>query len=258
MVKIGYKALAAADVWTYATRSLTTLKDTPLKEMWEYEKREENVSYIVSRATGNPKIIYEGSQALIKDTTRIRGRLEGTGYGGLFFRVDDDKVPGAVETILESGFNSANVKDHDDATYATLVTNLPAVTTRDHVQWDLGAIKRRAIKYKLYSAGGLFYARILISDDGTTWTKVVEVANATVSDIIFESFRYIKLQSSNGSTGTAYVDQINYYTIEVFDVSELPYDGVLTKAEHVTKVVLFIYDKSATIAYALWKEELFP
>jgi len=129
---------------------------------------------------------------------------------------DDDLIPGATETILETGFNSAPVKDHDDDTYTTPAANIAAGATVDHVVWDLGSDASRVLCAKIATDLGILNARVAVSSDGSTWTIAVSAGGSAVLAAYYGSFRYVKLQSYNGSTSSYGATYWKYYSVEVY------------------------------------------
>jgi len=244
-------------VKSYLDAKISSRSSHTPADVWSYSRRETNVTYLVSRAIGTPEIIYRGRVEFIADKTRVKGALNGSGYGALVDE-DEDLIPGATETILETNFDPANLKDHNDDTYTTPAADMGAGEVRDHVKYDLGSSARRAVILKAYSAADTTIVRVLVSDDDATYTKVIEFSGATKTVAAIASFRYIKLQSENTGTGTASATAWEFYTLEVYPAQALPFTKTITKTTHVKKLVSFVYDKSATVAYALWREDDFP
>jgi hypothetical protein len=129
---------------------------------------------------------------------------------------DDDELPSADETILEPGFDTSSVKDHDDTTYATPVTALAVGEARDHVVWDLGSVAARIIYAKLYTRLFGEGAYVMVSSDGSTWSYAIRCSGTTCIEAYYGSFRYIMLRSENPNVPTALNTDYQYYSVEVY------------------------------------------
>jgi hypothetical protein len=129
---------------------------------------------------------------------------------------DDDLIPGAAETILEPGFNPAPVKDHDDDTSAAPAASIAAGAIVDHVVWDLGSVASRVLCAKIATNYGTLNAFVLVSSDGSKWTTAVSAGGGAVLAAYYGSFRYVKLQSYNGSTSSYSGTNWKYYSVEVY------------------------------------------
>jgi hypothetical protein len=129
---------------------------------------------------------------------------------------DDDLLPHAAERVLEPGFDTSRVKDHDDDTYATPATGLAAYTWRDHVEWDLGSVAPRIVYARLYSRLTCMSVSVGVSADRVRWGVAVECAGAVCTGAFHGSFRYVRLRSKNDCSFNAGREDFRYYSVEVY------------------------------------------
>jgi len=168
---------------------------------------------VAPRYDPSPVVIYS-ARRLLAAGTELRLITNSDVYG--VYIDDDDLIPRAAETVLESGFDTSRVKDHDDTTYATPVADLAVGEVRDHALWDLGSIAWRVLCAVLRGSYTTTLTRVLVSSDGAAWTTAVECAGATCTAAYYASFRYVKLQSYNKATQASFADHFRYYSVEVY------------------------------------------
>jgi hypothetical protein len=160
-----------------------------------------------------PAVIYT-ARRLLAAGTEIRLYTTGDTYG--VYVEDEDLIPSARETVLQSGFNAPAVRDHDDETYAVALGTIGAGQSVDHVVWDLGSVADRVVVAKLYTASTLCYARVVVSSDGASWGDAVTCVGATCLGAWRGLFRYVKLTSTNAGASVVSGDLFRYYTLEVY------------------------------------------
>jgi len=238
MVRIGYKVILPADVWSYTGR-------------------EHDISYLVSRSRGKPRIVHDASVSLWKDEI-IRVYLEGTGeglHGKLTNLIDAAAI---LRKHADGITNEANIYDKNDGTYGYPGSSLAAGEVREVAVWDLGAIKDISlwVRHQIYYSGDA--SRILHSTDDVTYTLVSEVVGAgkwvTKEKWAKLTTRYLKWECEYGTAGIN--TQYRLLSLEAWDsIAWKPLniieDYKAATDETITYVVL--YDKSATINYAVLK-----
>jgi len=165
---------------------------------------------------------YDTALALIYSARRALGAgtefrlITNSDIYGVYIDDDDAVLKAVSETVHETGFRAALVKDHNDATYATPVTNLSAGETRAHVTWDLGSLRWWLIVAVLETDSSSYYADVETSSDGATWSVSVRCAGTRCTVVSRQYFRYIRLRSTNNSPSIAANTAFRYYTLEVY------------------------------------------
>jgi len=94
--------------------------------------------------------------------------------------------------------NESNIYDDDDGTYALPGSNLAAYETREVMVWDLGSVKTRRVKYRIWAYVSKCYGRIKYSNDDSTYTLLAEAESGAVSGEETVTFRYLKWEVYNG------------------------------------------------------------
>lgn len=135
--------------------------------------------------------------------------------GGIYTE-DDDLLPGAAERVLESGFDTAPLKDHDDATYTTPASDVPGGAERDHAEWDLGSLAYRVVVLVFESTSELYRGRVYVSADRLFWYKVIDCGGGVCASAYGGSFRYVKLSSYNAGGYTAIRENFRHRSLEVY------------------------------------------
>jgi len=165
---------------------------------------------------------YDADLALIYSIKRVLGAgtelrlITNSDVYGVYIDDDDAMLKAVSETVHETTFRADLVKDHDDTTYATPVTNLSAGETRSHVTWDLGSLRWWLIVAVLASDSPSYYAEVATSRDGATWDVPVYCAGTSCTIASRQFFRYIRLRSTNESTAVAPNTAFRFYTLEVY------------------------------------------
>ena len=207
------------------------------KEIWTYSRRATNVEILFNKSTSSSEI-YRAVQYLNSGDTVI-GKISDVPENGVLIVRSVTSPNYGTETILETGFNPANMKDFNDSTYATPVTDLNAGEKRTHVMWDLGSSKTVLIRYKILGADVSAFARILGSNDNSTYTTLVESNNTIKDGVLIATYRYFKLQSENKSTTSLPAAAFLYYTVEIYPLNPLPLNSSVTVPQPlITEVIL--------------------
>ncbi len=198
-VRLPPPGVSAGDVWSYPTRTLTE-KYVIIERASRGFSSDALEVYNSSGQFKNSRFIYfvEASASVF-----VKNR-------------SSDPIPTATEIILDGGFNPANVKDHDDNTYATTSTSVPGGSTVDHVKYDLGSVVTGFLRAIIQSATAYLYTRVLVSSDDTTYTTVCEVVNSLAKCVYYGSFRYVKLQSYNSGSSGISGSNTRFYSVEVY------------------------------------------
>jgi hypothetical protein len=174
-------------------------------------KGKELIERVAPRYDANPTKLYRVKRTLLANQKLIL-KCDGDVYG--VFVDDDDLLPNATQTINQTGFNPANMKDHDDTTYSPSAADITAGSTVNHATWDFGSIANRIIIYNASAPTTLCQVRVLISNDNSTYTQIA--GGSSINDIYYGSFRYVRIQSYNGDTGSQAAGNWKYYSLEVY------------------------------------------
>lgn len=166
--------------------------------------------------------LYDASP-LLDQNVGIYVKAVGQGYITVSI-VDDDLIPQASETILDSGFDTAPLKDHDDDTLSNPATDpIPANTEISLARWDLGAIKTVFLRVKIDAVSGVVrFARLYISKDGSTWTRLLNRRGDPSEFISVEELRYIEIRAYNGRSSEDSAGNYKYYYVEAYDLDQCP------------------------------------
>jgi len=194
----------ASDVWNYPTRTLT-VRFTVIERI--------SPSYYSSLS-----LIYNVKRR-IKAGTIFVLVTDGNQYNVVVD--DDDLIPKARETIVDTGFSPGNMKDHDDSTASTSTTTSTPNSEIELVRYDLGSLYNGwfyvIFEPRSTTAPGYQYDRIYVSSDGTTWTKVLDVSpsSKTTYLVYVTNVRYISLKVANTTTTSNYY-MPNIYSFEFY------------------------------------------
>jgi len=233
--------------------------DMVASRVWGYGVRFTNVVKLVE-GLDNSTVKYFDTGVLIPAGSAIVGKVRGAAGKALLVLPPDaerDLVPSATETVLLSGFDPTNMKDHDDSTYAraTADQSYTASTEVPLIRYDFGAVAPRAVYLRVhYTWLSDSKLNVYASSDGSSWSSIIsvdtsagEVATATVV-----SFRYLELRvllSSDISAGGT-LAEIN--TLEVYDLEPLPYERSVTIDEDRRVNILLAYSGDTEVYYTLY------
>jgi hypothetical protein len=212
-----------ADIWNYATRTLT--------------QKVGIIERVAPRYDSTDAMIYNVTRVVNAGTTFIL-ITDGSRYN-VISRYDDNIFPSIIasETIVDANFSPiANVRDNNDSTYATSSTQVAVTTEQELAKWDLGALRDGYIFLNVYCSG-YFNTRIYTSADGTTWTKVYDKALNGMDFVYVSGIRYISLRVYN--TDTTYARTINLYW-KIYELEFFPPNirKVLSYDTQVTKPIV--------------------
>ncbi len=208
---------------------------------------------LVSFAYGTPSIILRRRVAHAAYSKYII-YLRGTGKCFYGFCEDKNKLSADYIIYNPYGINTANVYDCNDS---TLVKG-PAITapagpvTVELVRWDLGTADYRFVFARVIAADSYRRSRVEVSEDGSTWTLVVEAANTVKQAALYAKFRYIRWLYRDASTGQASLDYARLYSLEVYDPLDVPNTRVVEEIpDDRTGTYNVFYDASSSIYYAV-------
>jgi len=192
-IRITYPGASPSDIWSYSTRKLTER------------------FVVIERARG-----FSSGFSKIYDETRFVNAilyLLGSGRGVIAIVPDDDIAYNKTWTVItapKTGRAPTCLNDRDDSTYC--VWSIPATTESDLVSIDFGSAVSGVFRFYHYESSfpsGSVH-RIYGSNDGTTWTKLIEVSWITGREEwgYVSGYRYYKLSSYNAGA-SAYDVQFN-------------------------------------------------
>jgi hypothetical protein len=162
---------------------------------------------VIERARGLSNTPYREKRVIKANTTFIIVTLASV-YG--IFTKDQNLIPSATKTVVQTLTNESNAYDGDDSSYAFINPS----ASGDVIQWDLGSVMNIII-YAKTQGGGLatvYKSYIYYSTDGSTWTLLGSDNGGTAIIVGNVSARYIKW-SVNATGATYYL-----YTIEAYQV----------------------------------------
>jgi hypothetical protein len=111
--------------------------------------------------------------------------------------------------------NEGNIYDFNDSTYA-YQNGINGSETTNTIIWDLGEQATYEVFIKTWSSYTGLYSEILISNDGINWTTLYSVTNNIGTYYGAATFRYIKWQSRNTTTGPFIDDNVTrLYTLNI-------------------------------------------
>ncbi len=140
-----------------------------------------------------------------------------------FFLGDEtnDLLPGATKTVLQTGFDDTNLRDHDDSTCAYPAGNIRYGSTYDLVKYDFRSVGYRFVYVKMWNKTDPWVnVRVLISNDDVNYNVLAQLSGSLVGEtytgVLGATFRYIKLQIKSDARETYSNSLCCYYTVEVY------------------------------------------
>jgi len=181
--------------------------------------RAERISYAFTEVTPEttyttfPTLLYNKVLFEYGKNRYIRMRGVGKAY---FYTKNKEKAITATVTDHVTVTNPSNDRDYNDDTRAE--ASVPASTSNYLIRtYDFGSNKDRFVFIKHSAPASNIFSRILVSEDGTTWTEISKVSYGTLTSIYKARFRYLRWVADN-STASAYTMWL--YTIEAFDLDD--------------------------------------
>jgi len=181
--------------------------------------RAERISYAFTEVTAEttytrfPTLLYNKVFFEYGKTRYIRMRGVGRAY---FYTKDKEKARTATVTDHVTVTNPNNDRDYNDDSYAS--ASVPASTSNYLIRtYDFGTSKDRFLYLKHYTTASSIISRILVSEDGTTWTEITNTAYITSASVHKARFRYLRWIADNSSTSAG---SVWLYTLEAFDLDD--------------------------------------
>ncbi len=187
-------------------------------EVWSYPTRTLTEKYVIIERVGRG--FTSGVSEIYRLSTFFRNSkfvlIAKADASAIIKNRSGDLIPTATETILDTGFDPTNAKDHNDSTCSSTTTTLDANASIDHVKWDLGSVANRFLVALISSGTAGVYTRVLVSSDDATYTEVAEVNGGTVKAVYYGSFRYVKLQTINSNVSALSGSYTRFCSVEVY------------------------------------------
>ncbi len=209
---IDYSKLQS-EVWCYSSRTLTKYVGVIERARGKGYEIADSVYYYPIKVMRERRAIKGGTKfMLIGDVQN-------------FYLGDEsnDLIPTATKTVLQTGFDDTNLKDHDDDTYSIPATDVPPNSVDPNllelVKYDFRSVEYRYVYVKIGCDATYGSTRVLISEDDEDYyvLAMVEGGEHLLEDVYGATFRYIKLAVENMMYDMPEdASKYKYYTIEVY------------------------------------------
>jgi hypothetical protein len=206
---------------------------------------------LIQRGYTTSKVVYYANELWLPRGTRIHASCRGSGSVALGCKANN-LILSATETILKSGFDPTNAKDHDLNTYSLCQSAWGSV---DLVKYDLGSVAERII---LFDAEGsksgtsvIIQILLYVSSDDVNYTMIAYADSPRVQAALKVTFRYIKVKQSVYSTAA----DGKLYGLEVYTPSAMPCELEVSQALGASNGLVLLNPDGVSLDYILYRIE---